>query len=185
MSEPSPLDQWLTGNDDYVSFVDLADEVVDLAKGVLVVIERRRPIYETLVDDEPDLGYVRYVFPLIAGSEEQRPLSVLTAEHNSPPWSFVPLFYFEEDGEGRRSFDRAFLSIATQLAVFLGTAARSGEYSYPHRPGWSYSFAGWCLPDATLVLVQDEFDIQFGMDVTLWGQPAGSAVIAPIHVASH
>jgi len=41
-------------------------------------------------------------------------------------------------------------------------------------------FTGWALADATLVLVQDEFDIQFGMDVTLWVQPVGSAVQGPV-----
>lgn len=136
-----------------------------------------------LVDDEPDLGYVRYDLPLDAGSDEHRPLSVLIAESNSPPWAFVPLFYFEGYGEGRQPFDQAFCALAEQFAGVLGAAARSGEYSYPHRAGWPYLFAGWCLPDATLILVQDEFDIQFGMDVTLWVQPAGSAVAAPIQVA--
>jgi len=70
--------------------------------------------------------------------------------------------------------------LAEQLAGFLGAAARSGVYSYPHRAGWPYSFAGWALADATLVLVQDEFDIQFGMDVTLWVLPAGTAIEAPV-----
>ena len=133
-----------------------------------------------LVDDEPDLGYVRYDMPLAAGSDERRPVSVLIAESNKPPFAFVPLFYFEEYDEGREPFDRAFRSLADQLTAFLGAAARSGEYSYPHRAGWPYSFAGWELADATLVLVQDEFDIQFGMDVTLWVQPAGSAVVLPV-----
>jgi hypothetical protein len=133
-----------------------------------------------LVDDEPDLGYVRYDLLLAAGSNERRPLSVLVAESNSPPWAFVPLFYFEEYDESREPFDRAFRSLAEQLAAFLGAAAQSGEYSYPHRAAWSYSFVGWSLSDATLVLVQDEFDIQFGMDVTLSVQPAGTTVVAPV-----
>jgi hypothetical protein len=133
-----------------------------------------------LVDDEPDLGYLRYDMPLAAGSDEQRPLSVLIAESNKPPLAFAPLFYFEEYDEGREPLDHAFRFLADQLAGFLGAAGRSGVYSYPHRAGWLYSFAGWELDDATLVLVQDEFDIQFGMDVTLWVQPAGSAIQAPV-----
>ncbi|HVS39061.1 MAG TPA: hypothetical protein VMS17_26115 [Gemmataceae bacterium] len=133
-----------------------------------------------LVDDEPDLGYVRSDMLLAAGSDERRPVSVLIAESNKPPFAFVPLFYFEEYHEGREPFDLAFRALAEQLAGFLGAATRSGVYSYPHRAGWSYSFAGWALADATLVLVQDEFDIQFGMDVTLWVQPAGAAVEAPV-----
>jgi hypothetical protein len=51
---------------------------------------------------------------------------------------------------------------------------------YAHRAAWRYSFAGWGLTDATLVLVQDELDIQFGMDVTLWVQPAGTSIQAPV-----
>jgi hypothetical protein len=133
-----------------------------------------------LVDDEPDLGYVRYDVLLAADSDERRPLSVLIAESNTPPWAFVPLFYFEGYDEGREPFDRAFRALAEQLAGFLGAAARPGEYSYPHRAGWSYSFAGWSLAEATLVLVQDEFEIQFGMDVTLWVQPAGTLIQAPV-----
>ncbi|HEY1380784.1 MAG TPA: hypothetical protein VGF55_28540 [Gemmataceae bacterium] len=132
-----------------------------------------------LVDDEPDLGYIRYDMLPAAGPGERRPLSVLIAESNNPPWAFVPLFYFEDYDQGREPFDKAFRTIADQLAGFLG-AARSGEYRYPHRAGWPYSFAGWELADATLVLVQDEFDIQFGMDVTLWVQPAGTSIQAPI-----
>jgi len=66
---------------------------------------------------------------------------VLIAESNSPPWAFVPLFYFEVYDDGREPFDRAFGSLAQQIAGFLGAATRSGVYSYPHRAGWSYSFA--------------------------------------------
>ena len=133
-----------------------------------------------LVDDEPELGYVRYDMLLVAGSDELRPLSVLTAESGNTPWAFVPLFYFEEYDEGREPFDRAFHMLAEQLARFLGGMVRSGDYSYRHRAEWSYLFAGWELADATLVLVQDEFDIQFGMDVTLWVQPAATAIQAPL-----
>jgi hypothetical protein len=133
-----------------------------------------------LVDDEPELGYVRYDMPVAAGPDERRPVSVLLAESNNPPFAFVPLFYFDEYDEARELFDRAFRALAEEFAGFLGAALRSGKYSYPHRPGWLYSFTGWALGDATLVLVQDEFDIQFGMDVTLWVQPSGSPVEAPV-----
>lgn len=135
-----------------------------------------------LVDDEPGLGYVRYDVFLAAGSDQWRPLSVLIAESKSLPSAFVPLFYFDEYDEGREPFDRAFRMLSQQLAGFLGAASRSGEYSYLHRVGWPYSFSGWSLGEATLVLVQDEFDIQFGMDVTLWVQAAGTPILAPVRV---
>jgi hypothetical protein len=133
-----------------------------------------------LVDDEPDLGYVRYNITLAASSPTRRPLSVLIAERNQSPWAFVPLFYFEEYDQSRASFDQAFQTLEEQLTGFLGAATRSGEYSYPHRVGWPYSFAGWSLVDATLLLVQDEYDIQFGMDITLWVQARGTAIQAPV-----
>jgi hypothetical protein len=132
-----------------------------------------------LVDDEPELGYLTYSMDFATGLEERRLLSVLIAESNKPPYAFVPLYCFEEYDESREPFDLAYHGIAEQLAGFFGAATRSGEYSYPHRADWSYSFAGWSLADATLVLVQDEFDIQFGMDVTLWVEPAGTPIGAP------
>jgi hypothetical protein len=133
-----------------------------------------------LVDDEPDLGYVRYAMRLGDDTDQRSLLSVRIVEAGKPPWAFVPLFYFEEYDECREPFDRAFRSLSGHLAGFLGTASRAGSYSYPHRAGWSYSFIGWELVDATLMLVQDELDIQFGMDVTLWVQPAGTAIRAPV-----
>jgi hypothetical protein len=132
------------------------------------------------VDDEPDQGYVRYDMPLDANPDEQSQLSVLIAGRNKYPLAFLPLFHFEEYDKGREPFDIAFRGITLHLSGFLGAAARWGDYSYPHRADWSYQFAGWSLSDATLVLVQDELDIQFGMDLTLWVQPAGTAVEAPV-----
>ncbi|MBN9523819.1 hypothetical protein J0H58_35795 [bacterium] len=133
-----------------------------------------------LVDDEPDLGYVRFAMHAGAGPDQSRLLSVRVAETGHPPWAFVPLYYFEEYRQGRGPFDGAFRSLSVHLAGHLGEASRVGSYGYPHRAGWSYSFAGWALADATLVLVQDELDIQFGMDVTLWVQPTGTVIEAPV-----
>ena len=133
-----------------------------------------------LVDDEFDLGYIRYAMRLETDSDQRRLLSVRIAEAGKPPWAFVPLFYFEEYEKSREPFDCAFHTLTEHLAGFVGTASRMGSYSYPHRAGWMYSFAGWVLSDATLVLVQDELDIQFGMDVTLWVQPTGTMIEAPV-----
>jgi hypothetical protein len=62
----------------------------------------------------------------------------------------------------------------------LGPPSSFGEYTYPHREGWPYSYSWWSLADATIVLVQDEFDIQFGMDISLWVLPAHAAVAVPV-----
>jgi hypothetical protein len=134
-----------------------------------------------LLDDEPDLGYVRYDMPLEAGSDQWRVVSVLVAETTASPGAFAQLFWYEEYDAARGPFDAAFHTIAAQVAALLGPASRSGEYRYPHSPDWPYLFAGWRLSDAVLVLVQDESDIQFGMDITLWVKPAGAATEPPIH----
>ena len=39
---------------------------------------------------------------------------------------------------------------------------------------WPYAYQRWSLPEGEFTLVQDEFDIQDGMDVTLWMQPVGT-----------
>lgn len=134
-----------------------------------------------LVDDELDLGYIRFAMHVENGLESSsRLLSVWVAENGHTPWAFVPLFYFEEYEQEREPFDDAFRSLSAQLTGLLGEASRVGTYGYPHRVGWSYYFAGWALADATLLLVQDELDIQFGMDVTLWVQPSGTMIEAPV-----
>jgi hypothetical protein len=134
-----------------------------------------------LEDDEPDLGYVSYFMRLTPSSEEQRRLSVQIANpYGVTPSAFVPLFFFDDFDQSRAPFDTAFRSLADQFVAIQGEASRVGEYSYPGRAKWAYSFAGWQLPEATLLLVQDYFDGQFGMDVTLWVMPAGSPVEVPV-----
>lgn len=126
-----------------------------------------------MLDDEPELGYVRYDMQLAVDSKECRLLFVANAEGETAPFAFLPLFYFDEFDRERKPLDQAFHTLIEQLSAILGAAEQSGNYRYPHRKEWPYSFAGWSLPDATLMLVQDEFDIQFGMDVSLWVWPAG------------
>jgi hypothetical protein len=132
-----------------------------------------------LVDDELDLGYVAFRMGMDPGQDFPARLAVEVAE-SGPPRAFVPLFCFEDYDTEREPFDLAFRSLSRQLACFLGTPTSVGEYTYPHREGWPYSYHWWSLPDATLVLVQDEFDIQFGMDVTLWMLPAHAPLAVPV-----
>ena len=133
-----------------------------------------------LVDDELGLGFVRYEMFLTPGQDGRRSLTVLVRDSGEPTCAFIPLFYFEDYEVGREPFDRAFRSLCEQLIGVLGPPLQSGTYSYPHRAEWSYGYAGWALADVTLVLAQDEFDIQFGMDISLWVQPAGTAVKVPV-----
>jgi hypothetical protein len=133
-----------------------------------------------LIDDELDLGYVRFAIRLDHGRNDRRLLSVQVRESGRPPWAFVPLAYFEEYETERKPFDQAYRSLSERMAGIVGSPSSAGEYSYPHREGWPYSYCWWSLSDATFVLVQDEFDIQFGMDVSLWVLPEGAAVELPI-----
>jgi len=133
-----------------------------------------------LVDDEWDLGYLRFDIPFAAGQDPPSSLVIEVQESGRPPRAVVTLFYFEDYKVDRGPFDEAFRGLAAQLVGVLGAPAQCGEYSYPHRAGWSYSYASWSLADVTFVLVQDELDIQFGMDVSLWVLPAGAAVNVPV-----
>ena len=133
-----------------------------------------------LVDDELDLGYVGFEMGAAPGQDFPRRLAVEVMESGRPPGAFVPLFYFEDYDVEREPFDRAFQSLSEQLVVVLGPPSSSGDYTYLHRTGWRYFYTWWSLPDAALVLVQDEFDIQFGMDVTLWVLPADAPITVPV-----
>jgi hypothetical protein len=133
-----------------------------------------------LVDDELDLGYVAFDMGMAPGQDFPNRLAVEVRESARRPRAFVPLFYFEEYDVHREPFDQAYRSLSEQLAGILGPPSSSGEYTYQHREGWQYFYTCWSLIDATFVLVQDEFDIQFGMDVTLWVLPADVAVAVPV-----
>jgi hypothetical protein len=73
-----------------------------------------------------------------------------------------------------------YAQFSDQLEVILGPPSRTGSYYYHHRRECPYSFSWWGLKDASLALVQDEHDIQFGMDVSLWVLPEGIEVRLPI-----
>jgi hypothetical protein len=133
-----------------------------------------------LVDDELDLGYVAFDMGMAPGPDFPRRLAVEVSESGRPPRAFVPLFYFEDYDVEREPFDRAYRSLSARLTSVLGPPASFGEYTYPHRESWRYSYSWWSLTDATFVLVQDEFDLQFGMDVTLWVLPPNAAVAVPV-----
>jgi hypothetical protein len=127
-----------------------------------------------VVADEPDLGFVQYHLGVGRGADNRRLLSVGTPELDGPPHLYLPLFYFpEEEGEDpeendRTPFDEAFRRLADGFGAMLGQPERKGTYEFPHRPAWPYGFHIWRVPEAQVVLLQDEHDIQFGMDVSLW-----------------
>lgn len=139
-----------------------------------------------LVLDEPDVGFVQFHLWVTPRTENRRLLSIGTPELDGPPHLYLPLYYFPEDEGGdpveheRRPFDEAYRRLADGAGQILGKAQRMGAYEYPHRSGWPYSFRIWRVPEAQVVLVQDEHDIQFGMDVSLWLFAAEPDVSIPL-----
>lgn len=128
-----------------------------------------------LVEDEPAIGFVQYFLWVGEGSDNRRLLSVGTPELDGPPHIYLPLYYFPEQEEGgdpaahnRQLFDDAYRCLAEAIGVVLGHPERDGSYEHSHRFGWPYSYRAWRVPESQIFLVQDEHDIQFGMDVSLW-----------------
>jgi len=138
----------------------------------------------TLVDEEP--GFARFqVDP--PGSRGERHLVTVSRRPDDPwPFAFVTLHYFEEGRDeepediDRAPFDRVYRRVARRLTELLGRPYRAGEYQYPDVDDWHYHYSWWRLEEASLALVQDEFDIQFGMDISLWVLPAGIDVTLPV-----
>jgi hypothetical protein len=140
-----------------------------------------------LAADERHLGFLQYYIDFGGRRTNRRLLAVCVREGSEGPFAFVPLYCFGENAGDpaqlpRGPFDRAFRHIATGLETILGKAYRAGAYTYAHRgDAWPYSYMWWRVADASLALVQDEFDIQLGMDVSLWVQPARAKVKLPVH----
>jgi hypothetical protein len=141
-----------------------------------------------LVEDEPDLGFVQYYLWLGQGLDERRLLSVGTPQLDGAPHIYLPLFYFPEEEGGdpaeydRAPFDEAYRRLSDSVGVILGEARRGGTYEYAHRAGWPYNFRDWLVPEAQIILLQDEHDIQFGMDVSLWLFSAEPDVGVPLRL---
>jgi hypothetical protein len=139
-----------------------------------------------MVEDQPDLGLVQYFLWVGPGLDNRRLLSVGTPELDGPPHIYLPLFYFpEEEGRDpgehdRAPFDEAYRRLADSLGLILEEPKREGVYEYPHRPGWPYGIRAWQVQEGQVILLQDEHDIQFGMDISLWLFAAEPEVRIPL-----
>ncbi|XAY06030.1 hypothetical protein DSM112329_02891 [Paraconexibacter sp. AEG42_29] len=111
---------------------------------------------------------------------EPRVVAVEARETGCPPLAFAALAYFDETGPGVAAMHDAFDNIRAALAQTLGAPTFTGRHQDEQRTGWDYGYAWWSRPDASLVLVQDEFDIQFGLDVSLWAFPASTTFAVPV-----
>jgi hypothetical protein len=131
-----------------------------------------------LTEGGSDLGYVRLNIEILRG-EEPRSLVVEFGKDDGPHFGFLPLYRFEDLEKENPESGAAFASASRDLEAILGAPSDSGEYGCSHRT-WRYSYCWWSLRDAELVLVQDEFDIQDGFDITLWILPAGTPRRLPV-----
>jgi hypothetical protein len=122
-------------------------------------------------EDDTDLGFLRIFIP--DETDECYRLIIGYRDPERPPYSLLSFYVFPDSEENLAAFNSAFHSVAETIAQYLGAPTVSGEYQPTYRK-WSYAHYRWSLPEGEFTLVQDEFDIQDGMDVTLWIQPVGT-----------
>ena len=135
-----------------------------------------------LTEDDPDLGVARF------GVDEANAVvfdSGKSGGLNGRACLWLALCYWPDDEDsqsadgqdgrgaaveeaGRGEFDARFEAACGELRKSLGPPAVRGKYEYGHRAGWPYSYAVWCAERGFLVLQQDELDIQFGFDISIW-----------------
>lgn len=137
----------------------------------------------TLIEHDPALGVARF-------SRDDGPEAMLESGEggglNGKAYLWLPLCYWpdEEDepaagaptgrgddvgcGDGRQEFDAWFAAAQDEVERRIGGPARSGKYEYRHRVGWPYSYAVWRGQSGCFILQQDEIDIQFGFDISIW-----------------
>jgi hypothetical protein len=123
--------------------------------------------------DEDDIapGFLRIFIP--DATDKCYRLIIGYRDPDRPPYSFLTFSLFPASEEHLAAFNSAFHSAAEAIAQFLGAPTVSGERKLDFRK-WSYAYYRWSLPEGEFTLVQDELDIQDGMDVTLWIQPVGT-----------
>jgi len=82
---------------------------------------------------------------------------------------YCPISCYEDtDLKDREPFDAEFVAIRQNLIAALGQPSEIGHHVYSHRPrSHYYMYSVWQLEHSRLALAQDEFDIQFGLDLSL------------------
>jgi hypothetical protein len=123
--------------------------------------------------DEVELGFLRVFIP--DTDDEYYWLIIGYRDPDRPPYCLLTFFLFPDSEEHLAAFNAAFDSTAQALTLYFGPPTASGEHQLSLRT-WPYSYRRWSLPEGEFTLVQDEFDIQDGMDVTLWMQPVGTPI---------
>jgi len=130
-------------------------------------------------DDDVDLGFLRVFIPDAADGCYRLIIGYRDPDH--PPYSLLTFSLFPDSEEHVAKFNSAFQSVAKTLTRYFGAPTASGDHRLSFR-SWPYAFHRWSLPEAEFTLVQGEFDIQEGMDVTLWTQPVGTPIEKTLHL---
>lgn len=124
-------------------------------------------------EDNARLGFLRVFIP--DTTDEYYRLIIGYRDPNHPPYSLLSFYLFPDSEEHLAAFNSAFNSTAAAMTGFFGAPTAKGDRRLSFRT-WSYAYHRWSLPEGEFTLVQDEFDIQEGMDVTLWIQPIGTPI---------
>jgi hypothetical protein len=84
----------------------------------------------------------------------------------------LPLYFLEletDDLEDREIFDSKYDEFYQQISSDLNcNPFEEGRFTYPHRQSEEYyRYSIWALKNCRLALLQNEYDIQFGFDISL------------------
>jgi hypothetical protein len=129
-------------------------------------------------ENEADIGHLRILIHDTSG--ECYPLIISRANPDGSPFSLLTFSVFPDSEADLAAFNMEFHFRAATLARYFGIPSASGSHQLPFR-SWPYAYKRWTLPEGEFTLVQDEFDIQFGMDVSLWIQPVGTSIEQTLH----
>lgn len=154
------------------------------------VVERCRGWGWSTSEVDPVLGVARF---LLNDTREAVFISREAVGSNGRASLWLPLCYWPDDEDahasngqqgretclGREDFDARFETACEELTVALGPPSARGKFEYEHRPGWPYSYAVWRGERGFVVLQQDELDIQFGFDMSIWVLSGGKGEKLP------
>jgi len=130
-------------------------------------------------EDEVDLGFLRIFIPDAA--DECYRLIIGYRDPDHPPYLLLSFSVFPAAGEQLAAFNAAFQSVTATLTQSFGPPNVSGDHRLSFRT-WSYAYHRWSLPEGEFTLVQAEFDIMEGLDVTLWIHPVGTPIEKALHI---
>ena len=134
-----------------------------------------------LLDEIPDAKVLQYTAEFGSGTRAGRVVTIHREDDMMAPAANVPLRLFRIDSSpDRRGFDEAFQVAADGLSGILGPSHAAGEYAAAHRPAWPFRYAWWRLADAAVALVQNQFDPESDLDVSLWMFPPRDEVRFPV-----